>query len=147
MRQWLAAARRRAWLPLAAAVVFAAAIAAGFQWGGDAGDEFIRVLDAPVGSDGAPVADLAGFVTETNAQDIVVRADAAPITVEFAADAEVELLEPITAPDINPGDWVVVGGRDDNVNSYILDGIIVIPADRAVTGDDLAERYTRQTAR
>lgn len=147
MRQWLAAARRRAWLPLVAAIVFAAAVAAGFQWGGDDGDAFIRVLDAPVGSDGAPAADLAGFVTETNTQGIVVRADAAPITVDFAADAEVELLEPITAPDITPGDWVVVGGRDDNVNSYILDGIIVIPADRAVTGDELAERYTRQAAR
>ncbi len=141
MRQWLEAARRRAWLPLAAAVVFAAALGAGFQWGGADSDEFIRVLDAPVGTDGAPSADLAGFVVETNPDSVIVRGGAQQITVDFTPGATIDLLEPIGAEQIAIGDWVVVGGRDDNVNSYILDGIIVIPADRAFTGDDLAELY------
>lgn len=148
MRRWLEAARRRAWLPLAAAVVFAGALGAGFQWGGAESDEYIRVLDAPVGTDGAPIADLAGFVTETNAEGVIVRGESAPVTVGFASGAEVELLERIGAEEVEIGDWFVVGGRDDNVNSYILEAMIVIPAERAVTGEDLADRtslFRRQT--
>ena len=41
----------------------------------------------------------------------------------------------------------MIGGRDDNVNSYILEAIVVIPAERAITGEDLTELYTRQAVR
>ena len=147
MRHWLEAARRRAWIPLAAAIVFAGALGAGFQWGGAESDEFIRVFDAPLGGDGAPAADLAGFVTEAGPNGLVVRAGDTPITVEFAAGAELEALQPIGGGDLEVGDWIVIGGRDDNVNSYILEAIVVIPAERAITGEDLTELYTRQAVR
>ena len=146
-RRLLSAVRRRAYLLLAAPIVFAAAIGAGFQWGAPDSDDFIRVLDAPVGSDGAPIADLAGFVTEVNSQGVIVRGSDSPVAVTFEPGAAVELLTPIEAAEIAIGDWVVVGGRDDNVNSYILEGIIVIPADAAITGDALTPLYAERSGR
>ena len=147
MRQLFEAVRRRGYLLVVAPIVFAAALGAGFQWGGADSDNFIRVLDAPVGTDGSPIADLAGFVTEVNSDGVIVRGDEAPVTVTFDRGATIEVLRPIAALDIGVGDWVVVGGRDDNVNTYILTGIIVIPADSAITGDELQAVYTAQANR
>lgn len=147
MRDWLVAVRRRGYLLIAVPIVFAAALGAGFQWGGADSDEFIRVLDAPVGNDGAPVADLAGFVVEAEHGELIMRSSDAPVRVNFEPGAAVEQLSPINALDIQTGDWIVVGGRDDNVNSYILTGIIVIPADAAVTGDQLAKIYAARSGR
>ena len=139
MKRTLAALRGKLIIVPLAAIAFAGALGAGFQWGGPEERSFVRVLDGEIGGDGSPRGDLAGFVTQRDAASITVRHRDEPTRVEFAPGAEIELLEPIHPSEIEIGDWIVVGGTDDNVNTYITTGIMVIPPDRALAGADAVE--------
>ena len=128
-------------LPLAG-LVFAGALGAGFQWGGPSGSDVVRVFEGEaaerIGSDGAPVGDLAGFVTEGSATSWTLRVGDDQRTVQFDGGSVVEALLPVTAEAAAVGDYVVIGGTDDNVNSFITTGIVIVPAAAAQTGEDAA---------
>ena len=133
-------------IPLAA-IVFGAALGAGFQWGGPTQQDAVRVYDTTqrtrVGGDGGPIGNLTGFVTETSGDTWVVRVGDDLRTVRFDQDAVVEALLPIWTDDAQLGDYIVVGGTDDNVNTFITTGIVVIPAAQAQTGQSVVEAIQR----
>ena len=138
MQKIAAALRSRLLIIPLAGIVFAAALGAGFQWGAPSESRFARVYDGRVGGDGAPAADAAGYVTQRDAETITVRQGDESLRIRFAADAEIEVLEPISAAEVGLGDWVVVGAEDDNVNTFVLKGIVVIPAETAITGAEIS---------
>lgn len=125
-------------IPLAG-IVFGAALGAGFQWGAPQKQEVVRVFDSTlqdrVGSDGAPTGDLSGFVTERSGDAWIVRVGDELRTIRFANDSVIEAMLPVWTDGVQPGDYIVVGGTDDNVNSFITTGIVIIPAAQALVGD------------
>jgi len=133
-----------------AAIVFGAALGAGFQWGAPDRQEVIRVYDSTqqgrIGGDGAPRGDLTGFVTERSGNDWIVRVGDNLRRVRFAGDAVIEAMLPIWTDGIEPGDFVLVGASDDNVNSFITTGIVIIPADQAISGDDVVDAILSDAA-
>lgn len=130
-----------------AAVVFGAALGAGYQWGAPQSVESVRVYQtseqARVGGDGAPPGDVVGFVTSRDGDAWIVRDGDESIPIRFTQGAVVEAMIPIWTDAVTPGDWIVVGGRDDNVNSFIVDGIVIIPNGQAITGDDVIAAIER----
>ena len=124
-------------IPLAG-IVFGAALGAGFQWGGPEQQQVVRVYDSAVqgrvGSDGAPTGDLSGFVTERAGDAWIVRVGDDLRTIRFGNDFVIEAMLPVWTDAVQPGDYVVVGGTDDNVNSFITTGIVIIPASQALVG-------------
>lgn len=128
-------------IPLAA-IVFAAALGAGFQWGAPERQQVVRVYESSqqgrVGSDGAPTGDLTGFVTERAGDTWIVRVGDSLRTVRFRDDSIVEAMLPVWTDGVQAGDYIVVGGTDDNVNTFITTGIVIIPASQALLGDAVA---------
>ena len=124
-------------IPLAG-IVFGAALGAGFQWGVPEQQPVVRVYDSAVqgrvGSDGAPTGDLSGFVTERAGDAWIVRVGDELRTIRFGNDFVIEAMLPVWTDAVQPGDYVVVGGTDDNVNSFITTGIVIIPASQALVG-------------
>ena len=138
MKRILGALRSRLLIIPLAGIVFAGALGAGFQWGAPSEDRFVRIYDGRVGGDGAPAADIAGYVTQREADAITVRQGDSEVRIRFAPDAVIELLEPISVLETGLGDWVVIGAEDDNVNTFVLKGIVVIPAETAITGAEVS---------
>lgn len=138
MKRILGALRSRLLIIPLAGIVFAGALGAGFQWGAPSEDRFVRIYDGRVGGDGAPAADIAGYVTQRDADTITVRQGDSAVRIRLAPDAVIELLEPISALETGLGDWVVIGAEDDNVNTFVLKGIVVIPAETAITGAEVS---------
>ena len=130
-----------------ALLVFGAALGAGFAWGGPDRVSVIRVYGGEGAPDGSPPGDLAGFVIDRDGDALIVRSGDQPATIGFAPDAVIELMHPISSEEVAVGDWIVVGGRDDNVNSYIVEGIVVIPAGRALIGGDVADAISAAAER
>ena len=129
-------------IPLAG-IVFGAALGAGFQWGAPQKQEVVRVYDSDqqgrVGSDGAPTGDLSGFVTERSGDAWIVRVGDELRTIRFSNDSTIEVMLPVWTDAVQPGDYVVVGGTDDNVNSFITTGIVIIPAAQALVGEAVGD--------
>ena len=129
-------------IPLAG-IVFGAALGAGFQWGAPQKQEVVRVYQSSeqgrIGSDGAPRGDLSGFVTERSGDAWIVRVGDTLHTIRFRDDSVIEAMLPIWTDGVQPGDYVVVGGTDDNVNTFITTGIVIIPAGQAITGEAVSE--------
>lgn len=128
-------------IPLAA-IVFGAALGAGYQWGAPGQQEVVRVYETSqqgrVGSDGAPTGDLTGFLTERAGDTWIVRVGDSLQTVRFRDDSIVEAMLPIWTDAVQAGDYIVIGGTDDNVNTFITTGIVIIPAAHALVGDAVA---------
>ncbi len=133
-----------------AAVVFGAALGAGFQWGAPEHQDVVRVFDPAqqnrLGGDGAPFGDLSGFVAERAGDEWLVRVGDSLQPIRFAEGAVVEAMLPIWTDAIEPGDYVLVGGADDNVNSFITTGIVIIPAGQALTGERSVEAIRSDAA-
>ena len=129
-------------IPLAG-IVFGAALGAGFQWGAPQKQEVVRVYDSDqqgrVGSDGAPTGDLSGFVTERSGDAWIVRVGDELRTIRFSNDSTIEAMLPVWTDAVQPGDYIVVGGTDDNVNSFITTGIVIIPAAQALVGEAVGD--------
>ncbi len=151
MRQRLSGFTSRLLIIPIAAIVFGAALGAGFQWGGPDAQDVVRVYESSqqrrVGGDGAPTGDLSGFVTERSGNEWIIRVGDNLRTIRFASDAVIEAMLPIWTDAIEPGDFVVVGGTDDNVNSFITTGIVIIPADQALSGDDALDAILSDAAK
>ena len=143
MRSRLSGLASRLLLIPVAGIVFGAALGAGYQWGAPERPEVVRVFESSqqgrVGSDGAPVGDLSGFVTERSGDAWIVRVGDSLRSIRFRDDSVVEAMLPIWTDEVLAGDFVVVGGTDDNVNSFITTGIVIIPAAQALSGDAVVE--------
>ncbi len=143
VRTQLSGLTSRLLIVLMTAIVFAAALGAGFQWGASGEQAVVRVYDPSqqgrIGGDGAPVGDLSGFVAELDGDAWIVRVGDSLQTVRFANDAVVEAMLPIWTDAVEPGDYIVVGGSDDNVNSFITTVIVIIAADQAMTGEQVVD--------
>ena len=138
MKRFLGALRSRLLIIPLAGIAFAGALGAGFQWGSPDETSFVRVFDGSVGGDGAPQADVEGFITQRGADSITIRSGDQTIEVRLAPDAVIERLERIGLSQIELGEWVVAGGIDENVNTFIVKGIVAIPADAAIVGEGAA---------
>ncbi len=136
-------------IPLAG-IVFGAALGAGFQWGGPDKQEVVRVFETSqqgrIKSDGSPTGDLNGFVTERSGNNWIVRVGDTLHTIRFRDDSVIEAMIPIWTDGVQPGDYVIVGGTDDNVNTFITTGIVIIPAAQAISGDAVADRILSDAA-
>jgi hypothetical protein len=136
-------------IPLAA-IVFGAALGAGYQWGAPEKQEVVRVFDnsqqGRIGSDGAPTGNLSGFVTERSGDTWVVRVGDSLQTVRFRDDSIIEAMLPIWTDGVQAGDYIVVGGTDDNVNTFITTGIVIIPSSQALVGEEVADAIQRDAA-
>ena len=128
-------------------LVFAAALGAGYQWGGPDQQDIVRVYESSqqgeLGRDGGPAGDLSGFVTERDGGDWIVRVGDAQQRIRFTSDSVIEAMLPIWTDSVALGDYVVVGATDDNVNTFITTGIVVIPGDAAVSGEAVVEAIER----
>ncbi len=131
-------------------IVFGAALGAGYQWGGPSQQDIVRVYEAGqqgnLGRDGGPTGDLTGFVTERDGGDWIVRVGDEQQRIRFSADSVIEAMLPIWTDSVALGDYVVVGATDDNVNTFITTGIVVIPGDAAVSGEAVVEAIERDAA-
>ena len=147
MRDRLSAIVSRLWIVPVAAIVFGAALGAGFKWGAPQEQDIVRVYEAEqqrrVGSDGAPTGDLSGFVAEGLGDRWSLRVGDDLRTIGFSSDAIIEAMIPIWTDGVQPGDYIVVGGTDDNVNSFITTGIVVIPAEQALLGEAVVDAIQR----
>ncbi len=150
MRNRLSGLATRLLLIPLAGIVFAAALGAGYQWGAPETPDAVRVYEPSkqgrIGGDGAPSGDLTGFVAERSGAEWIVRVGDRQRTVSFERGAVIESMRPIWTDEVQPGDWVVVGGTDDNVNTFITTGIVVIPAADAVVGDAVNDAVNQDAA-
>ena len=150
VRQRLKAQASRLLIIPLAGIVFGAALGAGFQWGGPQKQEVVRVFDtsqqARIKSDGSPTGDLNGFVTERSGDNWIVRVGDTLHTIRFRDDSVIEAMLPIWTDAVQPGDYVIVGGTDDNVNTFITTGIVIIPAAQAITGEAVADALLSDAA-
>lgn len=138
MKRFLGALRSRLLIIPLAGIAFAGALGAGFQWGAPDDASFVRVFDGRVGGDGAPQADVEGFITQRGADSITIRSGDQTIEVRLAPDAVIERLERIGLSQIELGEWIIAGGIDENVNTFIVKGIVAIPAESAIVGEGAA---------
>ncbi len=129
-------------IPLAG-VVFGAALGAGYQWGAPEQQEVVRVYESSqqgrIGGDGAPIGDLSGFITERSGDAWIVRVGDSLRTIRFRDDSIIEAMLPIWTDAVQHGDYVVIGGTDDNVNTFITTGIVIIPAAQAITDEAVVD--------
>lgn len=128
------------WDPRAIAALallgFALALLIGWQTADETAPPAPRVFAGAPLSDDAPPAGLAGViqtVTETpDGRDAVVQGPDGPVTVRIPSSADAQVLRPTPPADLVPGDWLVVGAVDDNVNTFVLQGAVAIaPAEVA----------------
>lgn len=81
--------------------------------------------DQTVGDDSRR-ADTAGTVRQRVGDTIVVQGVDGSVDVVLPLDAVIQTLIPERVEGVQIGDWVFVGGVDDNVNSFIVKGVVVV---------------------
>ncbi len=117
-----------------AAALLALMIVLGWQLGGEDDPVRPRLFQSETLIDDAPIADLAGTVanttpagsTSSSVPTATVHGADDPVDISIPGAAIIQTLEPEDVPGVEPGDWVIVGGIDDNVNSFIVQGVVVV---------------------
>lgn len=107
-------------------IVFAVLVVLGWQIA--AADDPIRprVFRGETVTDDSRRADVAGTIAERAGDSIVVQDVDGTVEVEVPLDTEIQTLVPEWVDGVQLGDWVFVGGADDNVNSFIVKGVVVV---------------------
>ena len=114
-----------------ALVVLVATLLLGWQLNGENDPEPRRVFSGPTVNDDAPRADVAGVIGDVNGAIITVRDVTGPIDVTVSDTALLQALAPIDPTAVALGDLVIVGGIDENVNNFIVQGVIVLDPSEA----------------
>jgi hypothetical protein len=114
-----------------ALVVLVAALLLGWQLNNEDDPEPRRVFSGPTVNDDSPRADVAGVIGEVNGAVITVRDVDGPIDVTVSDTALLQALAPIDPSGVALGDLVIVGGIDENVNNFIVQGVIVLDPSEA----------------
>ena len=122
--------RTAAVLTLIGAVVFALTTVAGWQLGGADGPDPVRVFAGTAADAADPPADIVGTVREAANGTIDVRTANGTSRLRVPSTAVVQVLRPITADDLRQGEWVIVGGVDDNINTFVITGVVVAAPDQ-----------------
>ena len=107
-------------------------IVVGWQLAGEDDPVQARLFQSETLLDDAPIADIAGTISNATTGDglteptATVREEDGPVYVSIPGATIIQTLEPETVAGVAVGDWVIVGGIDDNVNSYIVQGVVVV---------------------
>ena len=115
-----------------AGIVFTATLVLGWQINDEDNPAANRVFDGESLRDDTPVADIAGTVNDVAGDLVSVRVGEELVPVRVSADAVIQQLVPITPADVQPGDWLIVGGIDDNVHTLILQAAVVAGPDQVI---------------
>ena len=114
-----------------ALIVFIATLLLGWQLSGEDDPDPRRIFSGPTVTDDAPSADVAGVISEINGATITVRDVDGQIDVTVPNDALLQILTPLDPRDIALGDLVIIGGIDENVANFIVQGVIVLDPSEA----------------
>ena len=114
-----------------ALIIFTVTLLLGWQLSVEDDPEPRRVFSGPTVNDDAPPADVAGVIGEINGAVITVRDIDGPIDVTVSDTALLQLLAPVEPADVTLGDLVIVGGVDENVANFIVQGVIVLDPSEA----------------
>ena len=112
-----------------AGLVFAVTLVLGWQVAKESDPAAGRVFVGETLLDDAPPADVAGTVSDVQGDVVLVRVDEALVPVRVGPEALIQRLIPISPAELLVGDWVMLGATDDNVNTLILQGVVVAGPD------------------
>ncbi len=122
--------RALGWDPLLfgtlALAVFVAAILIGWQASTESDPPPLRTFAGETVGDDAGAADVAGVVSDRRGDVITVQDASGPIDIALDGGGVIQTLDGIEPSDVRAGDWLIVGGEDDNVNTFIVNGVIVL---------------------
>ena len=115
-----------------AVLVFVSTLLLGWQIADEPDPAANRIFASETLQDDTPRADLAGTVSDVDGEIISVRVGEDLVRVRVGAGAVIQRLSPITPADVAAGDWIILGGIDDNVHTLILQAAIVAGPDEVV---------------
>ena len=122
--------RTAATLVLTSALVFTLTAVAGWQFGGADSPDPVRVFAGTAADAADPPADIAGIVRGASDGSIDVRTANGISRLRVPNTAVIQVLRPSTADDLRQGEWVIVGGIDDNINTFVITGVVVAAPDQ-----------------
>ena len=79
------------------------------------------------------------IVEQAGGTKLLLQTASGPERVNLPAGLQIEVLRPAPASNIQVGDWLSVGGAANQVNSFALKQIVLIPAAEAKAGSDPRE--------
>lgn len=115
-----------------ALIVLGVAIVLGWQLSGEDDPVRPRLFTGPAVSDDAPAADIAGIISQTQANVITVQDIQGTVDVTLPHDALSQVLLPIPPGEVREGDLLIVGGVDDDVNNFFTTAIVVLDPAEAI---------------
>lgn len=107
-------------------IVFALLVVLGWQIAAEDDPIRPRVFRGEIVTDDSRRADIAGTVAQRAGDSVVVQDVDGSVEVALPADAVIQTLVPEQVDGVQLGDWVFVGAADDNVNSFIVKGVVVV---------------------
>ena len=107
-------------------IVFALLVLLGWQIAAEDDPIRPRVFRGETVTDDSRRADVAGTVAERTSDRVVVQDSSGSVEVTLRPDTVIQTLVPEQVDGVQLGDWVFVGGTDDNVNSFIVKGVVVV---------------------
>jgi hypothetical protein len=107
-------------------IVFAVLLVLGWQIAAEDDPVRPRVFRGETVSDDSRRADVAGTIAERAGNNVVVQDSSGSVDVAVLPDTVIQTLVPEQVDGVQLGDWVFVGGTDDNVNSFIVKGVVVV---------------------
>lgn len=115
-----------------AAIVFTATLVLGWQINDESNPAANRIFTGAAQKDDTPPADVAGTVNDVAGEIVSVRVGEDLVPVRVGPEAVIQRLLPITPEQVSPGDWVILGGVDDNVHPLILQAAVVAGPDEVI---------------
>lgn len=82
----------------------------------------------PVEASAPPVTSLRGTVLALAGDSLRLQTETGEVTLKLVANASFEALQPVSAADIQPGDWVNVGAIRHAQTLFAITAVVVIPA-------------------
>ena len=107
-------------------IVFAMLVLLGWQIAAEDDPIRPRVFRGETVTDDSRRADIAGTVSQRVGDSVGVQDVDGPVEVTVPADTVIQTLVPEQVDGVQLGDWVFVGGTDDNVNSFIVKGVVIV---------------------
>ncbi len=115
-----------------AGVVFTATLLLGWQIADEPDPPANRIFAGASLRDDTPPADIAGTISDVDGEVVSIRVGEDLVRVRVGPDALIQRLTPITPAGVRPGDWIILGGIDDNVHTLILQAAIVAGPEEVV---------------
>ena len=110
-------------------LVFVTTLVLGWQVSDESDPAGGRVFTGETLRDDTPPADVAGTVSDVDGDVVLVRVDEALVPVRVGEATLIQALLPIAPEAVEAGDWLIVGATDDNVNTLVLQAVVVAGPD------------------